>query len=357
MRFVSRLIACLVALAAVPASASAAISYTLDIKAHPTAFKANTVVDVPLYFVETRGAGDPVGITSGSTLRNVRADFYSSHSKFLGFTPVPAFDEDGCDLYCINKIQYVHTYQDGVKSSIYFNAQSKTGLPITLDNSGITGRTEVLMGTLKIQVGPIVELAGHKVVFDAVFHDDPIGGNIIVPTVFTPDHGTHGLSNMVTKRIMVFNDDAVPEGTAPGDGGGTGGGGDGAGGGGTGGTGGGTGGGGAGGGGNGSAGGGPAAGGGPTAGAGGPAGGSSGGGGSSAATTPKACSTAKAKLRKAATTVKAAKKLAATRAKQAKSAPAAKRTAARKKAKQAQAALKKAQKAQTTAQRAVKTAC
>ena len=183
-------------------------------------FKANTVVDVPLYFVETRGAGDSVGITSGSTLRNVRADYYSSHSKFLGFTPVAAFDEDGCDLYCINKIQYVHLHQEGVKSSIYFNAQSKTGVPITLDNSGITGRTEVLMGTLKIQVGPVVEVAGHKVVLDVVFHDDPIGGNIIVPTVFTPDHGTHGLTNMVTKRIMVFNDDVVPEGTAPGDGGG-----------------------------------------------------------------------------------------------------------------------------------------
>ena len=223
MRFVSRLLVCLLLLAAVPATASAAISYTLDIKAHPSAFKANTVVDVPLYFVETRGAGDPAGIASGSTLRNVRADFYSSHSKFLGFTPVPAFDEDGCDLYCINKIQYINTYQDGVKSSIYFNAQSKTGVPITLDNSGITGRTEVLMGTLKVQVGPVVEVAGHKVVFDAVFHDDPIGGNIIVPTVFGPDRGTHGLTNMVTKRIMVFNDDVVPEGTAPGDGGGTGG--------------------------------------------------------------------------------------------------------------------------------------
>ena len=223
MRFVSRLLVCLLLLAAVPATASAAISYTLDIKAHPSAFKANTVVDVPLYFVETRGAGDPAGIASGSTLRNVRADFYSSHSKFLGFTPVPAFDEDGCDLYCINKIQYINTYQDGVNSSIYFNAQSKTGVPITLDNSGITGRTEVLMGTLKVQVGPVVEVAGHKVVFDAVFHDDPIGGNIIVPTVFGPDRGTHGLTNMVTKRIMVFNDDVVPEGTAPGDGGGTGG--------------------------------------------------------------------------------------------------------------------------------------
>ena len=186
MRLVSRLLACLLLLAVVPASASAAISYTLDIKAHPSVFKANTVVDVPLYFVETRGAGDPVGITSGSTLRHVQADFYSSHSKFLGFTPVSAFDEDGCDLYCINKLQYVHIYQDGVKSSIYFNAQSKTGVPITLDNSGITGRTEVLMGTLKIQVGPVVEIAGHKVVFDAVFHDDPIGGNIIVPTVFAP---------------------------------------------------------------------------------------------------------------------------------------------------------------------------
>jgi hypothetical protein len=349
MRFVSRLFICLLLMVVVPASASAAISYTLDIKAHPSVFKANTVVDVPLYFVETRGAGDPAGIASGSTLRHVRADFYSSHSKFLGFTPVAAFDEDGCDLYCINKLQYVHTYQDGVKSSIYFNAQSKTGVPITLDNSGITGRTEVLMGTLKVQVGPVVELAGHKVVFDAVFHDDPIGGNIIVPTVFTPDRGTHGLSNMVTKRIMVFNDDVVPEGTAPGDGGGTGG--TGGGGGGTIGTGDGTG--GAGGGPTPGAGGGPATGGGPAAGASGPAGGS----GSPASATTKLCATAKVKLLKAAATVKTAKKLAATRAKQAKSAPATKRTAARKKAKQAQTALKKAQKTQTTAQRTVRTVC
>lgn len=346
MRFVSRLLVCLLLLAAVPATASAAISYTLDIKAHPSAFKANTVVDVPLYFVETRGAGDPAGIASGSTLRNVRADFYSSHSKFLGFTPVPAFDEDGCDLYCINKIQYINTYQDGVNSFIYFNAQSKTGVPITLDNSGITGRTEVLMGTLKVQVGPVVEVAGHKVVFDAVFHDDPIGGNIIVPTVFGPDRGTHGLTNMVTKRIMVFNDDVVPEGTAPGDGGGTGGTDGGGSGDGTGGAGGGP------------ApaavgGGGPAAGGGPAVGA----SGSASGIGSPAPATTSSCSAAKTRLLKAAATVKTAKKLAATRAKQAKNAPAAKRTSARKKAKQAQAALKKAQKTQTTAQRTVRTVC
>lgn len=338
MRLVSRLFVCLLLLAAVPASASAAISYTLDIKAHQSVYKANAVVDVPLYFVETRGVGDPVGIAAGSTLRNVRADFYSSHSKFLGFTPVPQFDEDGCDLYCINKIQYVNTYQTGVKSSIYFNAQSKTGVPITLDNSGITGRTEVLMGTLKIQVGPVVEVAGRKVVFDAVFHDDPIGGNHIVPTIFTPDRGTRGLTNMVTKRIMVFGED-VPEGTAPGDGGGTDG------------TGGGSG---------------------SGDGTGGAAGGSGGGGGSPAASTggsptagsgssdpaaSKACSTAKATLLKAAATVKNAKKLAATRVQQAKRASPAKRTAARKKAKQAQAALKKAQKQQTAAQRTVRTAC
>jgi hypothetical protein len=351
MRLVLRLFACLLLLAAVPASASAAISYTLDIKAHQSVYKANAVVDVPLYFVETRGAGDPVGIAAGSTLRNVRAEFSSSHSKFLGFTPVPEFDETGCTLYCLDPIQYVKTYQDGVKSSIYFNAQSKTGVPITLDNSGITGRTEVLMGTLKIQVGPVVEVAGRKVVFDAVFHDDPIGGNIIVPTIFTPDRGTRGLTNMVTKRIMVFGED-VPEGTAPGDGGGTDGTGDG-----------GSSGGGSGDGTGGAAGSSAGGGGGPaTSGGGGPAAGGSGGGppggaGSSGSAASKACSTAKATLLKAAATVKKAKKLAATRSKQAKRAPAAKRTAARRKAKQAQAALKKAQKKQTTAQRTVQTAC
>jgi hypothetical protein len=354
MRLVTRVFAFMLLLAALPASASAAISYTLDIKAHPSVFKANTVVDVPLYFVETRAATDPTQLVPGSTLRNVRADFYSTHSKFLGFTPVPKFDEDGCDLYCINPIQYVNLHQNGLKSSIFFNAQSKSGVPITVDNSGITGRTEVYMGTLKIQVGPVVEVGGHKLVFDAVFHDDPIGGNIIVPTIFTPDRGTRGLTNMVSKGIQVFNDDVVPEGTAPGDGGGTGGTGgtgDGTGGtgGGTGGTGDGTGGGGGGGGGGGPT---PAAAGGPASG-GGPAGGI----GSPASATNPPCSTAKATLSKAVANLKKAKKLAATRAKQAKSAPAAKRAAARKKAKQAQTALKKAQKTQTTAQRTVRVVC
>lgn len=298
-------------LATVPASAFAAISYTLDIKAHPSVFKANTVVDVPLYFVETRAATDTSQLVPGSTLRNVRADFYSSHSKFLGLSLVPAFDEDGCDLYCINKIQYVNLHQNGLKSSISFNAQSKTGVPITGDNSGITGRTEVYMGTLKIQVGPVVDVGAKKLVFDAVFHDDPIGGNIIVPTIFGPDRGTRGLSNMVSKPIQVFNDDVVPEGIAPGDG-----------------T--------------------PST---PTTPA-APAPPAIGIGEPASATSPS-CGTAKAALTKATTTVKKAKKLATSTAKADKKAPTAKQATARKKAKQAQTA----QKQQTTAQRVVRTVC
>ena len=208
---------------------------------------------------------------------------------------------------------------------------------------GITGRTEVFIGTLRIAVGPVVEVAGHKVVFDANFYDDPSGGYPIA-SILTSECICN-LTDMATKRIQIWNDDVVPEGVAPGDGGGAGGGG---------GTGDGTGG---------------ArqrpwpggqwwpggrrladrpCGGGPAAGAGGPAGGI----GSPAPAASKACSTAKASAPQGRPrTVKTAKKLAATRAKQAKSAPAAKRTAARKKAKQAQTALKQAQKTQTTARR------
>ena len=87
MRFAFRLLACVLLLGVLPASASAAVSTTLDIKAHPSVFKANTEVDVPLYFVENRDPTGPTFLPPGSRLHSVKADFASTQSRFVSFTP------------------------------------------------------------------------------------------------------------------------------------------------------------------------------------------------------------------------------------------------------------------------------
>jgi hypothetical protein len=328
MRLALRLFACVLLLAILPASAHAAVSYTLDLKAHPSAFKANTEIDVPLYFVENRDPLGPVGIAPGSLLKSVKADFASTHSRFVSFTPDARFNDDTKHFITGEPLQYVRTPMYGNKSVLRFFIQSKsiTGLPITLDNSGITGRTEVQIGVVRIAVGPAIKPGERTMVFDATFYDDPSGGYPIASVVTPGGASYRNLTDMASKGIRVFNDEVVPEGAAPGDGGGNGGDG-------TGGpapvS---------------SGGGGGAAGGGATGGAGGPASGAPSAG----------CKAAESALKKANTKLAAAKKLAATRAKQAKRKPS---KTTKKRAKQSRTALKKAQSTQKAAKKKAGAAC
>jgi hypothetical protein len=330
MRLALRLFACVLLLTVLPASAHAAVSYTLDLKAHPSAFKANTEIDVPLYFVENRDPLGPVGIAPGSLLKSVKADFASTHSRFVSFTPDARFNDDTKHFITGEPLQFVRTPMYGNKSVLRFFIQSKsiTGLPITLDNSGITGRTEVQIGVVRIAVGPAIKLGERTIVFDATFYDDPSGGYPIASVVTPGGASYRNLTDMASKGIRVFNDEVVPEGGAPGDGGGAGGGD---------GTGGGTG--------------APA----PAGSGGGAGGGGAGGaGGPSGGGPSPGCKAAQSALKKADTKLAAAKKLAATRAKQAKRKPS---KTAKKRAKQAQTALKNAQSTQKAAKKKAGAAC
>lgn len=215
----------------VPSAAPASINYSIDVKAHPSVFKANTEVEVPLYLVENRApdvdnssfAKYPFG------LREVWFDIGSVQSRFVSFTPDPAFDgrgknnpsAEGFEVYKNNIIN------NGSRSRIYLALYSTKGAPATVDGSGITGRTERLLGTLRIAVGAHTDVAnGQKIVLDYTVGDDPsapdpgFGWWSKLPDAGGKGWGTvGGIGITWPRQTRVFWDGTIEnQGNAPGDG-------------------------------------------------------------------------------------------------------------------------------------------
>ncbi len=215
----------------VPKAASASINYSIDVKAHPSVFKANTEVEVPLYLVENRApdvdmsyfARYPLG------LREVYFDIGSVQSRFVSFTPDSAFDGRGTNNPSATGFEvYKNTIRNtGSKSQLYLTLFSTRGAPATVDGSGITGRTERLLGTLRIAVGAHASVAnGQKIVLDYTVGDDPssvdpgFGWWSSLPDSNGKNWGTvGGIGITWPRQTRVFWDGTVEnEGNAPGDG-------------------------------------------------------------------------------------------------------------------------------------------
>ena len=215
----------------VPNAALASINYSIDVKAHPSVFKANTEVEVPLYLVENRApdvdnsyfAKYPFG------LREVYFDIGSVQSRFVSFTPDAVFDgrgknnpsAEGLEVYR-NNITNI-----GSRSRIYLSLFSTRGAPAAVDGSGITGRTEVLLGTLRIAVGAHADVGnGQKIVLDYTVGDDPssvdpgYGWWSKLPDAGGKGWGTvGGIGITWPRQTRVFWDGTVEnQGNAPGDG-------------------------------------------------------------------------------------------------------------------------------------------
>lgn len=127
----------------------AAPALSLDFKALPDDFVSGTQVELTLYLVENRDASE-TGLFEGpynSTpplpgpfpLASVDSNLTSLQSTFISFTPVAGFDKRR-DVFV----------QDHFLS---FGLTSTDGIPVVTDNSGITGRTEIPLGTVKMMVG------------------------------------------------------------------------------------------------------------------------------------------------------------------------------------------------------------
>lgn len=227
----------------VPTSATARINFTVDVKAHPSVFQANTEVEVPLYLVENRAPDVDVSYFAKypAGMREVGFDIGSVQSRFVSFTPAAAFDGRGVNVddsvipnYEVFRVQ---VHNAGARSRIYVRLYSLKGAAATVDGSGITGRTELLLGTLRIAVGAHgPEVGGQKIVLDYNVGDDASAPDPSFswwnPPPSTPvsrDWGVVGGTGITWPRqTRVFWDGTMEnEGNAPGDGsgGGSGGGG------------------------------------------------------------------------------------------------------------------------------------
>lgn len=216
----------------VPVSASAALSYTFDVKAHPSVFQEHTEVEVPLYLIENR---DPLVDTSQFTrfaagLRELGFDLSSAQSRIVSFTPDAAFDGRGRAVD-ESVIPYTDVYENKIRerdgrSWLNVRLYSLRGASASVDASGITGRTELLLGTVRIAVGahsPMVE--GKRVVLDYWTADIPSSSPYFSWWNPSPDAlgknwgvntGVHPFAR--NRQTRVFWDGTLEnEGLAPGD--------------------------------------------------------------------------------------------------------------------------------------------
>lgn len=211
-------------LLALPVGAGAVHTITVDIKAHPSVFKAGKQVNLPVYLVENRAPdSDPTSWFTQYPLgiRHIGFDIGSSQSKMVSFTPVARMDYRG--KYFYNNTMEKDTWG---QSRVWLSLYSTVGLTGTPDNSGITGRTEIKLGTLKVLVGPSIKKGSRKIVFDAEFLGDPsfgAGGGFDFWTKLGKANditggGTKSMNGMEKKGIRVFSDDSSSAGMAPGDG-------------------------------------------------------------------------------------------------------------------------------------------
>lgn len=230
----SRLTLLLLALAAAllaPAPAGAKIIFTVDVKAHPSVFKANTEVEVPLFLVENRAPDVDTSWFSKypAGLREVWVDIGSVQSRFVGFTPNPAFDGRGTNNPSAEgfDVHEVKVRDLNGKSRIYLKLYATRGQPGTVDGSGITGRTEVELGKLRIAVGAHADVGnGQKIVLDYTVGDDAsapdpgFGWWSRLPDAQGKNWGTVGGVGITWPlQTRVFWDGTLEnEGNAPGDG-------------------------------------------------------------------------------------------------------------------------------------------
>lgn len=220
----------------VPSTAQARTNFTVDVKAHPSVFQENTEVDVPLYLVENRAPDVDTSYFSRypAGLREAWFDIGSVQSRFVSFTPAASFDGRGrlvdhsVSLFPDVDVHEVKIRDAGGRSRIYVRLYSLKGASATVDGSGITGRTELLLGTLRIAVGAHgPESGGQKIVLDYNVGDDASAPdpsfswwNPPPSTSTSKDWGiVGGIGITWPRQTRVFWDGkAENEGVAPGDG-------------------------------------------------------------------------------------------------------------------------------------------
>ena len=141
-----------------PVPASAVPVLTFGLKIMPTELRQGSQVEFPLVLVENRDPNSDTSLFDGHPLAAVGGTLQSSQSTFISLTPAPGFDTRANVFF-----------QD---HDIEIDFASSAGIAATVDNAGIVGRTEIEIGTVKMEIGPPLNVFDPPVVFRADLASD-----------------------------------------------------------------------------------------------------------------------------------------------------------------------------------------
>lgn len=209
---------------AAPQANAAPVSgiFSIEMKANPSAFTSGKSVDIPIYLVENRDARTGVSWFKEYPhgVRSVSFDIASGQSQILSFTPAKQFDYRVQSTSPFDQAripQYrnrvLNPDLDGL-SHLWATLWSTGRATPTVDNSGINGRTEVLLGTMKVKVGPSIKKGDHRLVFEMKTLADPSSYAGFDMWVTLPADrgsvsggGTVGGNGLTAKHYKIYDDD------------------------------------------------------------------------------------------------------------------------------------------------------
>lgn len=119
-----------------PARAASVLS--LDLKLDEGAIAAGGEVDFPLVLVDNHNAGEASYFDGWRRIRSISANLKSSQSTFVSFTPAAGFSTNTLNLG---------------DSLLHFSIVSEDGVMMPDGNTAIDGRSELVIGTVRIAIG------------------------------------------------------------------------------------------------------------------------------------------------------------------------------------------------------------
>lgn len=192
--------------------------FSIEMKTNPSAFTSGKSVDIPIYLVENRDARNGVSWFKEYPLgvRSVAFDISSGQSQILKFTPAKQFDYRKEPTSVFDKARYrntVGTDADGL-SHLWATLWSSQGARAHVDNTGINGRTEILLGTMKVKIGTAIKKGDRKLVLEMITIADPSSYSgfdfwtkLPATSGDVSGGGTVGGNGLTGKHYKIYDDD------------------------------------------------------------------------------------------------------------------------------------------------------
>lgn len=190
-------------------SVAATPLFNFDIKVDPKSISQGSIMDIPVYMVENRNADEPSAWEGGQIL-SMTGRFFSGNSELISFTPHVAFQTES---------SFWNIYNNGLNGAFQLTSEDEQnfdpgsgGVPTEVDNAGITGRSEVKIGVLKVKIGPEIQREddngnpGPVEIFSLFF--EAANPNVYLPWILKLPGGSHTGRGTLANAIVILKSDA-----------------------------------------------------------------------------------------------------------------------------------------------------